>query len=333
MKTDPTKDSQEEEKPSEPQGKPGDMVAAYATLFPPEDKEADAGKKATTKEPNGDEDDDEDDEDDEGDGADKSKESKKPESEPDKKDELDLKPPKDGEDIAAWIEQKEKGVQKVVERAKKAEESAKAKELEYETMSKDVAEYKENRDVIAQAVSFVRFIGSSPENFEKGVAAFRAKTFKEEFKPEHESEQKLATHLEQKMAAEIASLKAEIQAFAEPIKKDQDARAQKAALDKRAEDEYEEAALEVAAVCKGYQVSKDDYRKAIEAYPSKTGVGAVREYCFDGIMAHASEASVRSQPKKKEITASTGAKPPVPPKSSNLVDHYEYLKQTGAVTG
>lgn len=312
----PTKVADKEEASPEPTS---DMAQAHAAMFPTKGKEAEPVKKETEGD-----DDDEDEEE-----GDEPKPKAEPEKKPEEEEELKLDDLKDGDDIAAWKANKEKGIQKLVERTKAKEAAAEKAIQEHEAKTKEAATYLENKDSIDNAIEFIAFIKQSPENFEKGMAEFKARAFGEKFEPEHESEKKLASHLESK----IAGLESKLEQATKPLLEESSKAQTKARLDQRADEEHEVVALTIAADCKGFKVSKDDYRKAIAAHPGETGEEAVHRYCRKAIMDHCSEAAVKSAPKKKELVESTGAKSAVAPESSDMVAHYEYLKQSGQVAG
>lgn len=298
----PTKDPKEETT-DDGTADNGDMMTALEKLR--EEDEGDKPKEEPTKE---------------------EPTQKEPTKDNEDDEDLKLDDLKDGDDIAAWKEQKEKGIQKLVERQKR-------KEAELDERLKDIdgyradAEYlRQNQGTILGVIDWVQR-AKDPETREAALAEMRAKLGGEEFEPEHESEKKLAGHIERVMSARIAELESKMEAATRPLLTEKEQRDRELSVKKKAEDAYEETALAIASTCNGYKVEKEGLTKAMLAYPDMDPEDAVRKHLFSDILAHTAEAATKTV-KKREIVDSSTKKEVQPPESSDMMEHLEYLRQT-----
>lgn len=240
-------------------------------------------------------------------------------------EDLKLDDLKEGDDIPKWKEQKEKGIQKLVERYKRKESELETRTKEFESKSADAETYVKNKETIDNAVAVMQML-ADPEQFDTIVDKLRERVKGEKFKPEHESEEKLATHLEKQMAAKIQELESKLEAATKPLLTEQEKRNKENALKQKAKDTYEETALVIASTCNGYQVPQDKYEEAVVAHPSLDPEDAVRKHLFKDIMAHTSELATKGSKKKREITDSASKKESAPPDTSDMMAHLEYLR-------
>lgn len=255
------------------------------------------------------------------------KDEEKDEEEEDK-DELDLSDKKDDEDIDAWKERKEKGVQKIVERTKAKEQKLDADLAEIETIKTNAKVYLDNKKDIDGVLMWMKK-ALDPVTHDEAVEELRAMVHKD-YVPEVDSEKQLKSVLEKRMASEIEALRAEIASLREPLQKDAQDKATREAVKQKAEDTFDEVALKIEGTCNGYVLEKEHYIKALEAYPSLDGADAAKLYLHSAIQKHT--AGLASKPKKKEIIDDATKKDAERPKSGDMLETLAYLRATGVTS-
>lgn len=288
----------------------GDMMTALTKMRDEEPKEP---KAEEPKEP-----------------EEKKDEPTKDESEDETDEDLDLSAPKEGEDLAVWREQKEKGVQKLVERYKRKESELDTRTKEFESKSADAEIYLKNKETIDSAIAWMQR-ASHPDTHDEAIAQLSARVKGEKFEYEHDSDAKLATHLEKQMADKITALEAKLEAATKPLLSEREAKEREVALRRKADDTFDETALKIASTCKGFVLDKAKFTDAVVANPDMEPVDAVQKHLFNELLSHAADTSVRGAGKKREMIDSSTAKGAQAPDSSDMNEHLAYLRASGAL--
>lgn len=261
---------------------------------------------------------------------DKDDKSKDSDEEEEESDEIDLSDKKDDEDLAAWKERKEKGISKIVERTKAKEAQLDERLKAVEKDGSDAKFYLDNKKDIDGILAWMNK-ATKPETMEEAIAELTAMVKGSDYEPEVDSEKQLKTSLERKMAEQIAALKAELEDIKAPLQEKAKLESEKEAVKKKAEDTFDEVALQIEGTCNGYVLEKEHYVKALEKYPALDGADAVRLHLHSAIQRHTAGLASKSTQTKKEITDNATKKDAVPPADGDMVSAFEFLKAEGLI--
>ena len=226
-----------------------------------------------------------------------------------------------------------------VKGVQKKERQITEREAALEADAQELKTFRDSKDDLAELQKFKDMI-ADPEKGKAFIVDLYNRAMGEGVKPfesEYDSEKKLAEYGDQRLSATEQRLKSEIAAiraeFADQIgkhDKDLTARDEKSALEVRI-DEAVPKLKEMSEIL-GREVERKDVAKAIREHPALTDEQAMRLAHFDEIQKHSSGTATRSAKKKPELIEGVDKKGSLkPPTTGNLIDAYNYMKQTGEI--